>query len=227
MKKLLIFSSFFLALNSQANAAKSIEDLWKIQAYPAGLFKKKEVKLTEKEQEFYSVILDKLKRSTSGSELLKTAKHLGVGFSGFTYTVSKANTNPKTRLIKISEDLDSDTATLSLAYELSNAINSQRYLGIFEEARYKEINDSEYANKIIELEAEANLWRSKVAQELGFENLIKNKNYYDIATADGVYASEHERFYELLNEIKDQGTVGKLKIPVIEHYQNQFKKYFE
>jgi hypothetical protein len=178
------------------------------------------------EKEFYQTIKAKLVNSPFGSKLLDKAQDMNFQFAGFIPSSenSKANTDPKTRHIRIRETTDHRTATLSLAYELSNVINSPRYVDIFSNASNCTIDANTYANKITEIEAEAILRRSLVAHDLSLGDLVVNQRYHAIATKPFVGMSE--RAEELLNLMRREGTVGPAKTPVLEHYKNLFKKHY-
>src|SRR5690606_5704726 len=103
MQKTALAMSLLASLFSfgSVKAATTVEDLWFIQAYPIGLFKKPAVLLSPMEQNFYHELEERLKESPLGAELLRTAKHLGFQFAGFTGSSSKANTDPQARLVRI------------------------------------------------------------------------------------------------------------------------------
>jgi hypothetical protein len=197
--------------------------LWYVRSLPSG-FKASPVVLTEKEKLFFNLIESKVRKSKYGSELFEASSHLGFQFAGFTGSTSKANTNPQSRLIRIREGLDSDTATLSLTYEFSNLINSGRYRAILEDAQLCQLNETTYAKLIMKLEAEAILRRSIVARELGLDHLVENKNYHRIALAGGV--PTEDKIGMIVDEMRERGKVGQNKIPVTEYYRSQFKQYY-
>lgn len=165
-------------------SAISIEELQEIQRSPIEPFNKPYISLTLKEIVFLLIIGNNLSKSTIGQELLKTAEHLQYQFGGF--GPSKGRTDPYTRVINIRETSDYNTATLTLAYELSNVINAPKYIDIFTKARNCKLNAAEYANQMIRLEAEAIYWRSLVANELNLLHLVLNPNYNRIALTPGL-----------------------------------------
>ena len=84
---------------------------------------------------------------------------------------SGANTNPKTKEIRINKNQTPEQAALAYAYELQNASNGDNYNKIFADARSGKIkNAKEFSAKIMGYEAEALETEAHVAMEMGIKD---------------------------------------------------------
>lgn len=206
-------------------SALTVEELRKIQSVPAAVtLRSVEVKTSAVETAFYLGLVKRLDGSATGKELLKTAQHLKFRFAGFTGTASKANTDPETGLVRLREGPSVDVSTLSLAYELSNAINAGRFQDIFARAKKCELDGPRFVTEILRLEAEAILWRSVVAQELKLDAEIENKNFHRLATNSMDSPSEKRGL--IMDELRASGKVTSKRVAVVAHYTDLFTTHY-
>lgn len=212
-------------LPSSMHAALTISELQAIRsAQPEIEFEEVELATNQKENAFFLSVMSRLSASELGYELLQTAQHLGFQFGGFTRSASKANTDPATGVIRLREEQSVDISALSLAYELSNLINSARYRVIFSEASCGQIDAKGFVREVLKLEAEAILWRSMVADELGSGSLIVNSHYHRVATHKELTPTEKKAM--ILDHLRTSGRVGTNGTPVIDHYMKLYADHY-
>jgi hypothetical protein len=114
-------------------------------------------------------------------------------------------------------------AALSLAYELTNASQTDEFQAAFQFPG-SDIGSperaKEYAERIMRLESRSILMRSEVALSMGRGHLIVNQKYNEIAGNSEL--SEQEKVDQIFTEMKEHGTVNRGAKKVYDHYVEQF-----
>jgi Domain of unknown function (DUF4157) len=164
------------------------------------------------------------KRSDDALKLEDKVGEMGFKYAGDTASESKANTNFRTKEIKINKNLLPNEAALSFAYELKNASQEAEANAIFDllstDTRTRE-DAEKFANGIIRKEARSVLFRSRVAIALGIEHLIRNQKYNDIAREG---KSEEDLEESIFEEMKNNGVVLLGARKAYSHYLKMYWK---
>lgn len=160
-------------------------------------------------------------------DLIKKVELKGFTYGGDTRSASKAYTDVGLKKIFIKKDKSLDEACLSLAYELTNAINKEKLEAIHAEylndKRKTEERATEYAHHILNIEVEAVLVRSVVAVETSAEKYVKNPKYNLIVKECGACLELAKR--TIFKEMIENGKVHNGKIKAVDFYKDQYYRF--
>ncbi len=161
-------------------------------------------------------------RSKTAVALEKEMTKLGYKYTGdVTDHGYSAYTDPKAKEIRINKNKTAQEAALSYAYELQNAKNGPHYNAIFDDARSGLISDrAEFAQRIMNYEAEAIENRAKIAIELGLEDTQPR----DVVAAVRDVADPVERKRLILQWADSEGKIQDTSPS--EHYKKMFDDNF-
>ena len=147
----------------------------------------------------------------------------GFQYVGHTGSDSKANTDFKSKEIRINKGLSTEMAALSLAYELKNASQADEFkktLSLLDRKDKTPELANAYAEGVLRKEAKSVLIRSQMAVSMNREDLIKNQRYNEIAKDSSL--SDAQKEDAIFKEMKENGTVRQGKKKAFDHYVEQF-----
>lgn len=156
--------------------------------------------------------------------LEKKAAKMGFRYVGDTGSQSKANTNFKTKAIKINAALSAEQAALSFAYELANASQHDgSQLGPVQRLKNSSPTAEHYAESVLRLESRSVLKRSQVAIAIGLEDLVVNPKYNQFAKDE--HLTELEKIDAILSEMMTNGRVNRGQDSAFDHYVKQYRGF--